>query len=81
MCLLLFTWWAGRHNNGAYGPDVRGSAINTRVVELPPYQESEDRVKANGVVIGEGNLRGANGLRNNEGMSDEDNGSNFATKT
>jgi hypothetical protein len=74
MCLVLFTWWAGRHNNGAIGPEVRGSAINTRVVELPQYRKSEDQVKRDGVVVGEGKLGGPNGLKDTEGMSHKDNG-------
>lgn len=38
MCGVLFTWWAGRKNNGAFGSDnqVRGGNVNTRIVRLNP---------------------------------------------
>ena len=42
MCGVLFTWWVGRKNNGAIvQSDVRGSAVNTRVVKLAPVKGKE----------------------------------------
>jgi len=42
MCGVLFTWWAGRKNNGPIGQNnVRGSAINTRVVKLAPLDAKQ----------------------------------------
>ncbi len=46
MCGILFTWWAGRHNNGPVGErtnvGVRGSAVNTRVVKLLPLNKEQE---------------------------------------
>ena len=42
MCGVLFTWWVGRKNNGPIRQsDVRGSAVNTRVVKLAPVKVKE----------------------------------------
>jgi hypothetical protein len=44
MCGILLTWWIGRKNNGAIiQNDVRGSAINTRVVKLAPVDRKETK--------------------------------------
>jgi len=45
MCGVLFTLWVGRKNNGAIeqssNSNVRGSAINTRVVKLAPVKAKD----------------------------------------
>ncbi|KUJ07226.1 uncharacterized protein LY89DRAFT_691994 [Mollisia scopiformis] len=44
MCGVLITWCIGRNNNGPIGTDnqVRGEAINTRVVKSNPVNPSPD---------------------------------------
>ncbi len=54
MCGVIFTWWVGRHNNGPItgsNSNVRGSAINTRVVKLQPLQKQEGEAKEGGGLV------------------------------
>jgi hypothetical protein len=64
MCGILLTWWIGRKNNGAIiQNDVRGSAINTRVVKLAPVERKETKIsesvkdegRQEGLKVPEGN--------------------------
>ncbi len=44
MCGVRVTWCIGRNNNGSIGADnqVRGEAVNTRVVKLLPVESRQD---------------------------------------
>lgn len=65
MCGVLFTWWVGRKNNGpiGHGPNanVTGSAINTRIVKLPPVEKKQEQTAATNEKA-EGGVSGGQGV-------------------
>ena len=56
MCGVLFTWWAGRHNNGAIVERPRGGNVNTRVVKLQPIEPVTEPEKGGGNKVVDGKV-------------------------
>lgn len=61
MCGVLLTWFLGRRNNAPIGDranDVRGSAVNTRVVNLLPLNQDREPVSVQPGDSGKQGLEG-----------------------
>lgn len=57
MCGILLTWWFSRNNNGPIvgsKNQIRGSAINTRIVKLPVEEPSRPKSEDKKAVNEEG---------------------------
>ncbi|RFU32446.1 hypothetical protein B7463_g3887, partial [Scytalidium lignicola] len=75
MCGVLVTWWVGRHNNGPIdetsNSNLRGSAVNTRVVKLEPLRTNPDELGERGGREASGDDKNGTDQTTNAGKADE----------